>query len=147
MLKCPSYKDLAGRGAGMPDQEDAYRMIVRFRDGLSRAVELGYGDDDCGPVVSAMFDSLVRDAFPGEKRFLSSSVLRIRWEPQRNTCSDLLSQTTRIMQLAERRAAKRNRRRGSRVVFPFLTSLAISGGLFMLSFRIAPFVLSRLLLS
>jgi len=131
----------------MPDPEDSYRIIVRFREGLSKAVALGYGDDDCGPVVSAMFESIVRDAFPGEKRLLSSSALRIRWEPKRNTCSDLLSQTTRIMQLAERRAAKRNLRRGSRVVFPFLTSLAISGGLFMLSFRIVPLVLSRLLLS
>ncbi len=129
----------------MAEKQEAYQMIVRFRQGLAKAVELGYGNDECGPAVSAMFDSIVDDAFPGRHGPLSSVNLRLKWEPKRKTCSDLLSQSTRIMKLAENSVRRQDVKRGSHVVFPFLTTLAISGGLFMLAFRVAPLVMGQLL--
>ena len=121
--------------------------IVRFRHGLAKVVELGYGNDECEHVVMVMFEDLVRQVVPCSERDKLTFALPIKLPEKENTYANLLLLATELLDFAENNAAALNGKSGRcPLIFPFLTTLGISGGMFLIAFhvaRLAPLLLQH----
>lgn len=126
----------------MACQQEQMGAVLQFHSSLARVVELGYGDDECEQGILVMFDDVVRQVVPrGRQRELP---FRLPFRPPegRNTYAHMLHCTSEVCCLLEHEPPKRP------VVFPFVTTLAISGGVYLLAFhvaRLAPTVLRHAL--
>lgn len=126
----------------MNAQPEHVERVGQLKSCLSKVIELGYGDDQCEAAILVMFEDVVRQAVP-EKEFRSLSFnLPLRLPKKKNDYTHLLRLTKEVQHLAEQRSSTPECASGrSPMVFPFLTSLGISGGVFMLAFylgRCAP---------
>ena len=131
----------------MSRQQEHAEAIVRFRHGLAKVVELGYGNDECEHVVTVMFEDLVRQVVPCSERDRLTFTLPIKLPEEQNSYAHLLTLTTELLDFVENNAVALSGKFGRcPLIFPFLTTLGISGGMFLIAFhlaRIAPIVLQR----
>lgn len=118
----------------MTDQQGHSGTVVHFRNSLAKIVELGYGDDDCEFVVTVMFEELVRQAVSQREQNKLSFKLPIHQFANQNTYAQLHTRAAEVARVVESGAAARNAKpRGSAVLFPFMTTLGVSGGVFLLA--------------
>ncbi len=129
----------------MNAQPDHVERVAQFRKSLSKVVELGYGQDECEPAILLMFEDVVRQSVP-EREFRNLSFkLPLRLPKEKNDYTHLLRLIREVQHLAEHRTSVSEGDRQRRpVLFPFLTTLGISGGVFMLAFHVARFAPSIL---
>ena len=129
----------------MNAQPDHVERVAQFRKSLSKVVELGYGLDECEPAILLMFEDVVRQSVP-EREFRNLSFkLPLRLPKDKNDYTHLLRLTREVQQLVQQQTSTAECSPKSRpVVFPFLTTLGISGGVFMLAFHVARFAPSIL---
>jgi hypothetical protein len=122
----------------MAHQLEPSDVVVHFHENLAKVVELGYGQDECERMVTVMFEDLVRQAVPCGQRDKLSFTLPLKASGKRHTYAHLLAQTTELVQFLESNPAARGRgHRRSPVVFPFLSTLGLAGGAFLLAFHLA----------
>ncbi len=128
----------------MTQQQKHAAAVTNFRNGLLKVVDLGYGDDECESVVLIMFEDLVRQAVPCTDRDKLSFTLPLSLPEGENTHAHLLELATELESLAESEAVAEARARAGRCfLFPFLTTLGVAGGMFLLAVhlgRLAPFM-------
>lgn len=129
----------------MSEQNEQSHMVEQFRESLSTVIDLGYGEDECDPVVTVMFERLVRESVAsGDIKKLPFRLPATRLEHE-TTHAQLLKQATQLQRFVELSGQdESDGPRRSPVMFPFLTALGVSGGIFMLIFhitRLAPAVL------
>jgi len=131
-----------GCEAVMTDQQDQSGSVIHFRNSLAKIVELGYGNDECEFVVTVMFDELVRQVLPDRERRKLSFRLPMHQVASANTYAQLHTRAAEVARVIEHRAGDDQPRR-SPVLFPFMTTLGIAGGVFLLAChitRLAPVV-------
>ena len=122
----------------MAHQLEPSDVVVHFHENLAKVVELGYGQDECERMVTVMFEDLVRQAVPCGQRDKLSFTLPLKSSGKRHTYAHLLGQTTELLHFLENNpAACGCKRRRCPVVFPFLSTLGLAGGAFLLAFHIA----------
>lgn len=136
-----------GEKQAMNAQPDHVERVAQLRKSLSKVVELGYGQDECEPAILLIFEDVVRQTVPEKELRNLSFKLPLRLPKEKKDYTHLLRLTREVQYLAEQRTsmAEGDQRRRP-VVFPFLTTLGISGGVFMLAFhaaRIAPSILQQ----
>lgn len=116
----------------MTERDEQAQLVGRFLESLSRIVDLGYGEDECDPVVTVMFEQLVRDSLPPEE--IKKLPFRLPATRIENDTSHalLLKQATQLQRFVEKSGAGEieEDRRGP-VLFPFMTALGMAGGVFM----------------
>ncbi|MHC5109839.1 MAG: hypothetical protein ACYTHJ_08175 [Planctomycetota bacterium] len=121
-----------------------FEMVVKLRNSLKKVVELGYGDDECGQAVHVIFEDLSRQMISSQPKSANAEKLRIRPLQEHRTCNDLLAHTQELVGYVEsQKRAEQNA--GKLVFFPFITTLGITGGMFLLTFhavRILPKIFS-----
>ncbi|MGB0714540.1 MAG: hypothetical protein ACPGXK_01600 [Phycisphaerae bacterium] len=117
-------------------RDEQLEMMVRFKNSLSKVVELGYGDDECNQAVSIMFEDMVKQAVPRVNGADAPIARKRKHHGVPYTCADLLDQTNDLLQILEAQVAENNKNEGAPVLFPFMTTLGISGGLFLISFHV-----------
>lgn len=123
-----------------PVRDEQYEMMIRFRNSLSKVVDLGYGDDECNQAVSIMFEDMMKQAMP--RLNAPEAPINRKRKPHGVpvTCADLLEQTCELISAFENHLAEEKRNRQSPILFPFMTTLGISGGLFLISFHVSRIV-------
>jgi hypothetical protein len=119
-------------------QVGEYAVLVRqFHDSLAKVIELGFGEDECDHVVSVMFDDLARKVTEGEKKrlpFMRAAAAL----PEQETPVEMIARVDKLLKYAERRACEvLPRKKQSSVIFPFLTTLGVSGGIFLVACHLA----------
>ncbi len=128
----------------MSQQQEYVEQVAQFVSGLEKVVELGYGEDECEQGILVMFEHVVRQAIPSDELHILPFKLPLRIPAEKNTYDHLLRLASFVQNCLERKAVSESGLRGTPVVFPFLTALATSGGLFLLAVhisRMAPIVL------
>jgi hypothetical protein len=125
----------------MTDREEQSQLVGRFCASLTKIVDLGYGEDECDPVVTVMFEQLVRDSLPADEiKKLPFRLPATRIEND-TTHGLLLKQATQLHRFVERSGEpKVEKSTRTPVVFPFMTALGFAGGVFMIVFHLARFV-------
>lgn len=135
----------------MTHQQEQAAAVAQFRNSLSKVVDLGYGDDECDNIVMTMFVELVRDIVPCTERDKLSFTLPLVLPEGQNTHAHLLKLVTEFESLLESEVAAEARARiGRSFLFPFLTTLGVAGGMFLIAVhvaRLAPFVFGSALSS
>ena len=123
-----------------PDKEDIVALAC-FHDRLGQAVELGYGADECDDAILGMFETLVRRVTSCDVRRHLSFTLPVHLPEGQNTCANLLELVTSTLDIVQVKTMAPTPTRAvpprSPVVFPFVTTLGISGGVFLLASKIA----------
>jgi len=119
----------------MADQQAQTGTVAHFKNSLERIVELGYGEDPCEFVVSVMFEELVREVVPQRDRGKLSFKLPMTQFGGQNTYAQLHNRAVEVARYAER-ATMTEVPKHSPVVFPFMTTLGIAGGVFMLAVHV-----------
>lgn len=125
----------------MTEQEAQSCLMGQFRESLNTVVELGYGEDACDPVITAMFGQLMRQSVtPDDLKKLPFRHPATRRE-NGTTHIQLLKQATQLQSFVQRssQGADKNSK-SALVVFPFMTTLGISGGIFLLVYHITRLV-------
>jgi hypothetical protein len=123
------------------EQQEHTAAIAQFRTSLTKVVDLGYGDDECENVVVMMFEDLVRQAIPCTQRDQLSFTLPLKLAEGENTHVHLLKLVGELDNLADsEKVAQARLREGQCFLFPFLTTLGIAGGMFMLTVHITRLV-------
>ena len=125
----------------MTDREEQLELVGRFQESVAKVVGLGYGEDDCDPVVTVMFEQLVRDSVPAEQiKKLPFRLPKTQLENE-TTHAQILKQATQLQRfVACGGDPSHSGQRSSPVLFPFMTALGMGGGVFMLVFHVARFV-------
>ena len=121
-------------------QEYAERVerVVQLKSCLSRVIELGYGEDKCEPAILVMFEDVVRQTVPEWEYRSLSFKLPLRLPKGKNDYTHLLRLTREVHHFAEQQdGMSEEKQQGSPFAFPFLTTLGIAGGVFMLAFHVA----------
>ena len=116
----------------MAETQDQCRWVGQFRSSLTKVVELGYGDDACDAAVTVLFEDLVRQVVPSKDMRRLPFKLPSAESPDRNTHTLLLERTAELERFVDRIQSAGAIKRRPPVVFPFLTTLALFGGLFVL---------------
>ena len=123
-----------GYEALMTDQQVQSGSVGHFRNSLAKIVDLGYGDDECEFVVTVMFEELVRQVVPDRERKKLSFRLPAHEFANQNTYKQLHTRVAEVARIVDRRGAARDGKpRRSAVLFPFMTTLGVSGGVFLLA--------------
>lgn len=120
-----------GKQSDMKTRQEKINALVQFRDGLAKVNHLGYGNDECERAILVMFDDLVRHVVP--RRMIHNYAL----STDQSTCGELLVMATRVVDVVDTATAIRERKKGRAVVYPFVTTLGISGGTFLIAFHLA----------
>jgi len=121
-------------------QEHAERIerVMQLKSCLSRVVELGYGEDACEAAILVMFEDVVRQTVPEREYRSLSFKLPLRLPKGKNDYTHLLRLTREVHHFAEQQEAMPEEgHQGPPFVFPFMTTLGIAGGVFMLAFHVA----------
>ncbi len=129
----------------MVDRDEQSQLVGRFVGSLTKIVDLGYGEDECDPVVTVMFEELVRDSLCADEiKKLPFRLPATRIEND-TTHALLLKQATQLQRFVARSGCGEQKVvRRSPVVFPFMTALGVAGGVFMIVFHVAR-ILPRML--
>jgi|GEM_PF-6919187 len=131
----------------MTDWQEQAQLVTKFQESLKRVVDLGFGGDECDPVVTVMFERLVRDAVRPQEVARLPFRLPAAHLGSEITHAKLLNQTTQLRRFIESGANDCNSPpKRDPIVFPFLTALGMAGGVFLLVFhiaRLAPHLLER----
>ena len=131
----------------MTEGNEQSRLVGRFLESLTSVVDLGYAEDECDTVVTLMFQQLVRDSVQPED--LRKLPFRLPASSLGNdfTHAQLLTQATQLQRFVERSALTEDGvRRRDPILFPFITALAMAGGIFLIIAylaRWAPAMLGR----
>ena len=80
-----------------------------------------------------IFDDLVRQVVP--RKMIHNHTL----SADQSTCAEMLAMATKVVDVVDTARAIRESKRGRAVVYPFLTTLGISGGTFLVAFHLAQF--------
>ena len=122
----------------MNPQEKQFTCVAQIQSSLAKVVDIGHGNDECEHGMLVMFEDVVRQAVPCEELRNLTFKLPIRLPEKKNTYVHLLGMATEVQHYVEGEVAAVDRepRRGP-VVFPFMTTLGISGGMFMIAFHVA----------
>ncbi|MGD2111382.1 MAG: hypothetical protein PVI86_18545 [Phycisphaerae bacterium] len=129
----------------MNAQHERVERVAQLRKCLSKVVELGYGEDECDQAILLMFEDVVRHTVPERESKVLSFRLPLQLPKEKNDYAHLLRLTREVHHFAETWATQsENRPSRDTIVFPFLTTLGISGGVFMLAFHLARLVPSIL---
>jgi hypothetical protein len=119
------------------EQKEHAAAVAQFRTSLKKVVDLGYGNDECEAVVVMMFEDLVRQSIPCTERDQLSFTLPLKLPEGENTHNHLFELVTELENLADsEKVAEARMREGRCFLFPFLTTLGIAGGVFMLTVHV-----------
>lgn len=116
----------------MTEKEEHRNVVEQFSNGLTKVVELGYGDDECDPAVTVMFEELVRKVVPQDHIDRLPFKMPSAQRPEQNTHAYLLARSVDLERFVERIKHADSVKPESPILFPFLATLALSGGLFIL---------------
>lgn len=122
----------------MSEGNEQSRLVGRFLESLTNVVDLGYAQDECDPVVTLMFEQLVRDSVrPEDVKKLPFRLAASRLESE-TTHAQLLKQATQLQRFVERSTCPGDDdRKRDPVLFPFITALGMAGGVFLLVAHVA----------
>ncbi len=122
----------------MTRQQEQSCLVGQLCNSLEKVVERGYGGNECEHAVTIMFEDLARQVVPYSERHRLSFTLPMMPPGDENTYAHLLTRATELLDFAESNPAAYGRKpRGAPLIFPFIATLGVSGGVYLLAFHVA----------
>ena len=112
-------------------------QVAQFRSSLEKVVDLGYAHDRCEHGILVMFDGIVREAVPSEDIQKLPFKLPAELLQGHSTYAHLLALCTQLVYYLEHKVAEAEGKPRDLILFPFMTALGLSGGVFLLAFHAA----------